>query len=69
MATRLTVEELIAAAKGLPSEDRERLVRELLPAPQEPKHHITELQGLGKEIWKDIDAQEYVDAERDLWRR
>ncbi len=28
---------------------------------------IMELQGLGKEIWEGIDAQEYVNAERDSW--
>jgi len=28
---------------------------------------ILELQGLGKEIWQDIDAQEYVDRERASW--
>ena len=28
------------------------------------KHSITELKGLGKEIWEGIDAQEYVDELR-----
>ena len=28
---------------------------------------ILELQGLGKEIWRGIDAQEYVDRERASW--
>ena len=28
---------------------------------------IYSLKGLGKEIWKGIDAQEYVDAERASW--
>ena len=28
------------------------------------KHSILELEGLGAEIWKDIDAQEYVHKER-----
>ena len=28
---------------------------------------ILELQGLGKAIWKGIDAQEYVDRERASW--
>jgi hypothetical protein len=26
-----------------------------------------ELQGLGKEIWDNIDAQAYVDRERESW--
>jgi hypothetical protein len=28
---------------------------------------ILELKGLGKETWEGIDAQEYVDGERDSW--
>ena len=31
------------------------------------KRSIMELEGLGKEIWSGIDAQEYVDRERDSW--
>ncbi|MDA0735335.1 MAG: hypothetical protein O2909_12205 [Chloroflexi bacterium] len=30
-------------------------------------HSILELRGLGKEIWEGIDAQEYVDQERNSW--
>jgi hypothetical protein len=32
-----------------------------------PKHHLIELEGLGKEIWEGIDAQEYVNRLRDEW--
>jgi plasmid stability protein len=28
---------------------------------------ISGLQGLGKELWEDIDAAEYIRAERDSW--
>ncbi len=31
------------------------------------KRSIMELEGLGKEIWVGIEAQEYVKAERDAW--
>jgi len=31
------------------------------------KHSILELEGLGAEIWKGIDAQEYVRKERAAW--
>ena len=34
---------------------------------EELQHSILELKGLGKEIWKGIDAQEYVDQERSSW--
>jgi hypothetical protein len=32
-----------------------------------PKRNIMELHGLGKEIWKDTDAQDYVDKLRGEW--
>jgi len=32
-----------------------------------PKRSVLELSGLGKEIWNEIDAQEYVNQERDSW--
>lgn len=36
----------------------------LVPKPVDP---IGELRGLGREIWEGIDAQDYVDSERDEW--
>jgi len=30
-------------------------------------HAILELRGLGKEIWRDVDAAEHVANERDSW--
>ena len=69
MPAILSVEELIEAAKRLPAEERARLVRALTSLPAEPRYHITELRGLGKEVWQGIDAQEYIDQERDSWER
>ena len=31
------------------------------------RRSILEIQGMGKNIWKNIDAQEYVDKERASW--
>lgn len=31
------------------------------------KNSIMELEGLGSELWHDVDAQEYVHKERDSW--
>lgn len=31
------------------------------------KRSIADLRGLGKEIWTGIDAQDYVNKERDSW--
>lgn len=30
-------------------------------------HSIMELEGLGAEIWQGVDAQEYINQERDSW--
>ena len=62
--------------KSLPVAERLRLLalvaqdlaREALPN-KEPNHSITELHGLGKEIWSGVDAQQYVDQLRDEWER
>ena len=46
-------------------EDLASLVhRQVLP---QPRRSVLDLQGLGKEIWSDIDAQGYVDKERATW--
>jgi len=63
----MTVEEIIAAAAQLPENDRKRLVHILSATGTEPRRSITELRGLGKEIWHRQDAQDYVDQERDSW--
>jgi hypothetical protein len=67
MRTGPTVEELIEAAIRLAPEERERLIRALAQHTSEPEHEITELEGLGKEVWNNIDAQDYINAERDSW--
>jgi len=59
------------AEDELTQEQQQRLVEKLAQTagrkngPQE--HSIMELKGLGKEIWKDVDADEYVAKERDSW--
>ena len=67
MGTGPTIEELIQAVSRLAPEERERLVRALAQNILEPEHEITELRGLGKEVWNNIDAQDYINAERDSW--
>jgi hypothetical protein len=62
-----TVDEIIAAASQLTENDRQRLMDALTTDKAAPPHSITELRGLGKEIWQGEDAQEYVNQERDSW--
>lgn len=34
----------------------------------EAQHSLLELEGLGQEIWEGVDAQQYINEERDSWR-
>jgi len=36
---------------------------------KEPEDFVEHMQGLHKEIWDGLDAQEYVDTERDAWKQ
>lgn len=46
-----------------------KLLVDIVTEPQEAprKRSITELRGLGKEIWTGIDAQEYINQQRNEW--
>ena len=61
-AKRLTPEEQLKLV-----EDLSILIRQQLKMTPKPKRSILEVRGLGKEIWGNIDAQEYVNQERDSW--
>lgn len=47
-------------------EDVASLVRRQVTT-QSRRRSILELRGLGKEIWQDVDAQDYIDQERASW--
>jgi hypothetical protein len=58
--------------KNLSPEEQLRLLEELATIVRRglsKKHRrsILELEGLGQEIWQDIDAQDYVNSERSSW--
>ena len=36
---------------------------------REPADWLKYMRGLGKEVWEGLDAQEYVNQERDTWER
>lgn len=59
-------------AEALSPNEQLRLLEELAVMvrnrmPVKPSHSIMELEGLGKEIWRGLDAQEYVNQERAAW--
>lgn len=68
----MTIEALMEEILSMSMADRERLVKliaETLTAsePSSKKRHILEFEGVGAEIWRDIDAQDYVDRLRNEW--
>lgn len=67
----MTVTEILEQAKKLTREEREELAKLLIDmmdagTPSAPRR-LSELRGLGKEIWQGIDAQDYVNQMRDEW--
>jgi hypothetical protein len=64
--------EIISRIQHLAPADQLQLLEELAALIRRqiaarPQRSILELQGLGKEIWREIDAQEYVHRERASW--
>ncbi len=72
------MDELRSRPTGLTEEEIEAIVTEEVQAVTEERRarhramgpaqsSILELQGLGKEIWQNIDVQAYIDQERASW--
>lgn len=67
----MTVTDVLEQAKALTPQERKELTKLLIDlmdagSPSAPRR-LSELRGLGKEIWQGIDAQDYVDQMRDEW--
>lgn len=67
-----TYDEVLHDARRLEPAEQLRLAEQLIALARqrlaEPKKHsILEMEGLGKELWEGIDAQEYVNRERESW--
>jgi hypothetical protein len=70
--TVLEYRDLLAQVSHLSQQEKADLLVELAAQVRDEsrktqKRSIMELEGLGKEIWAGIDAQEYVNRERDSW--
>ena len=68
----LTCEKVLADARQLSLADQLLLLEKVAclvrrRTSSERRRSVLELQGLGKEIWRDIDARKYVDEERSSW--
>lgn len=59
--------------RHLPATERlqliSRIAEDLVVDKPERTRRITELRGLGKEVWDGTDAQTYVDELRDEWEQ
>lgn len=69
-----TYREIIQQVQQLTPEEQLRLLEEVAGLVRQqtisqPNHNILELEGLGKELWQVIDAQAYVNQERDSWQQ
>lgn len=71
----MTVDEIYERhIKKLPRKERLRLLALTAEGLAEPatharkrRHSVKELAGLGREMWRSVDAQQYVDSARDEW--
>lgn len=70
MNSLTTIEKILKDVQHLDSSDRlvlmEQLVKMLKNELVKPEqtNHITELNGLGSEIWKDVDIDHYINEQR-----
>lgn len=67
----MTVTKIMQQAQALSPQERKELVKLLVDSLEvesvEPQRHLSELRGLGKDIWQGIDTQEYVNQQRSEW--
>ena len=70
MMAATTYQEVLILARQLDVSDRIRLLKALLASigtevnPEGTQRSILELKGLGREIWRDIDVDKYIQEER-----
>jgi hypothetical protein len=72
MAAASNYDSALELAGSLPADEQMRLIRALLTQssavkPTAGQSSVLELCGLGAEIWGRLDAQDYVQRERDSW--
>ena len=68
----MTYLDVLSQAQNLSLDEQYKLLQQLMMLLIEPTNvakprSVLELQGLGKEIWAEIDAQKYVEKERESW--
>jgi hypothetical protein len=71
-SAREYLQHILQQVVNLTPDEQLRLLEELASLVRcrvmpKPKRSIMELEGLGKEIWQGVDAQECINQERDSW--
>jgi sensor domain CHASE-containing protein len=65
----MSYQQLLQEVEKLSRLERQQLLETIKSSlEQSLPHQLQELKGLGKEMWQDRDAQEYVNQERDAWQ-
>lgn len=65
----MTVQELIQKARELTTAERQKLVQALQSMSDiTPKQYrLSDLRGVGAEIWRDVDVDDYLNQLRNEW--
>jgi hypothetical protein len=67
----MTITEILEQAKALSPQERKELAKLLIDMADiesvSTQRRLSELRGLGKEIWEGVDAQAYINQMRDEW--
>lgn len=70
MATA-TITQIINQVKLLPQEEQREVLDQLVELvhkrDDKPRPRITEIEGLGAEIWHGLSVNDYINQERDSW--
>jgi hypothetical protein len=64
----MSYQQLLQEVEKLSQLERQQLLETIKASLEQPViRNLRELRGLGKAVWQDKDAQEYVNQERDTW--
>ena len=68
----ITYQEVLYKARQLAPHEQLKLLEDLAAiirqqVTTEPLHSVLEFEGVGEEVWKDINVEEYINQERNSW--
>jgi hypothetical protein len=64
----IKVERILEEIKNMSREEREELLQALRREPHaRQKCKISDIEGLGADLWEGVDVEKYIDDERSSW--